>query len=43
MLGHNPGDFPISEEFANRIFSLPMHPYIKKEDQMKIAEILLAK
>jgi len=39
-LGHKPGDFPISEDASNRVFSLPMHPYLKEEDQAKIAEVL---
>jgi dTDP-4-amino-4,6-dideoxygalactose transaminase len=39
-LGYMEGDFPISEDYANRIFSLPMHPYLYKEDQLKIAEIM---
>jgi UDP-2-acetamido-2-deoxy-ribo-hexuluronate aminotransferase len=39
-LGHKPGDFPISEKVAERIFSLPMHPYLKAEEQEKIASIL---
>jgi dTDP-4-amino-4,6-dideoxygalactose transaminase len=40
-LGYKIGDFPISEECAKRIFSLPMHPYLKFKDQKKIAKILL--
>jgi UDP-2-acetamido-2-deoxy-ribo-hexuluronate aminotransferase len=39
-LGYKPADFPISEDCASRIFSLPMHPYLQKEDQVKIAEIM---
>jgi dTDP-4-amino-4,6-dideoxygalactose transaminase len=39
-LGYKPGDFPVIEDCANRIFSLPMHPYLLKEDQVKIAAIL---
>jgi len=39
-LGYKDGDFPISEDYAKRIFSLPMHPYLQKEDQMKITEIM---
>jgi len=35
-LGYKEGDFPISEDYASRIFSLPMHPYLKPEDQEKI-------
>lgn len=30
-LGHSAGDFPISEDTASRIFSLPMHPYLDEQ------------
>ncbi|MBU0973182.1 MAG: DegT/DnrJ/EryC1/StrS family aminotransferase [Proteobacteria bacterium] len=30
-LGYKKGDFPIAESFADRIFSLPMHPYLGEE------------
>jgi dTDP-4-amino-4,6-dideoxygalactose transaminase len=30
-LGYQAGDFPISEELAGRVFSLPMHPYLERE------------
>jgi dTDP-4-amino-4,6-dideoxygalactose transaminase len=36
-LGYQKGDFPISEDCAQRIFSLPMHPYLTEEDQKKIS------
>ncbi len=39
-LGYKMGDFPISEDCASRIFSLPMHPYLGEEDQTAIAELL---
>ena len=39
-LGYAEGDFPISEDFSSRIFSLPMHPYLSNSDQEIIAEIL---
>ena len=39
-LGCKPGDFPVSEDVSSRIFSLPMHPYLKAGDQEEIAEIL---
>ncbi len=32
-LRYKPGDFPVSENIANRIFSLPMHPYLVESDQ----------
>ena len=37
-LGYKNGDFPVSEDRAKRIFSLPMHPYLSARDQQKIAE-----
>ncbi len=39
-LDYKEGDFPVSEERASRIFSLPMHPYMKSEDQEKIIQTL---
>ncbi len=39
-LGYQKGDFPVSEDCAKRIFSLPMHPYLKFEDQERIIEVL---
>jgi len=39
-LGYREGDFPISEEVARRIFSLPMHPYLAEEEQQKITEVM---
>jgi len=39
-LGYKPSDFPVSEDAASRIFSIPMHPYLKPEDQEKIAQVL---
>ena len=39
-LGYGPGDFPVSEAAAARIFSLPMHPYLEKDDQDRIIEIV---
>lgn len=40
FLGYAPGAFPVSEDAANRIFSLPMHPYLTEQDQTKIAEAI---
>ncbi len=39
-LGCQKGDFPISEGTADKVFSVPMHPYLTKEDQDKIIEII---
>jgi dTDP-4-amino-4,6-dideoxygalactose transaminase len=38
-LGYREGDFSLSEDASRRIFSLPMHPYLKLEEQEKIAEV----
>lgn len=40
-LGYKPGDFPVSENFASRIFSLPMHPYLTPSVQERIIGNLL--
>lgn len=40
FLGYQAGSFIVSEDVAKRIFSLPMHPYLKGEDQEKIAKII---
>ncbi len=39
-LGYQNGDFPVSEEIANRIFSIPMHPYLNEEDQDYIVDAI---
>lgn len=39
-LKHTLGDFPVCENIASRIFSLPMYPYLKAEDQETIAKVL---
>lgn len=39
-LGYKPGDFPVSEDCAKRVLSLPMHPYLGNEDQKLIAAVL---
>ena len=41
--GYREGDFPISEDCARRIFSLPMHPYLAAGDRRRIAEVLKGK
>jgi len=40
-LGYGEGAFPVSEDAASRIFSLPMQPYLKEEDQKEISTILI--
>ena len=39
-LQYTAGDFPVSDETSQRIFSLPMHPYLAREDQERIAETI---
>lgn len=36
------GSFPVSERAANRVLSLPMHPYLADEEQKRIASALEA-
>ena len=33
--------YPISEQAARRVVSLPMHPYLNKDDQYKIATLII--
>jgi UDP-2-acetamido-2-deoxy-ribo-hexuluronate aminotransferase len=42
-LGHKSGDFPVSEAAAQRIFSLPMHPYLDAATQDVICSALSGK
>ena len=42
-LGYKPGDFPVTEEMARRIFSVPMHPYLDGGDQELICRHLKVK
>lgn len=39
-LGYEQGAFPVAEDIAKKIFSLPMHPYLQEKDQERISEIL---
>jgi UDP-2-acetamido-2-deoxy-ribo-hexuluronate aminotransferase len=41
-LGYRAGDFPVSEKVSQRIFSLPMHPYLTEADQEYIVAALLS-
>lgn len=40
IIGSCPPLFPVSEDCARRIFSLPMHPYLEASAQRKIAALL---
>jgi UDP-2-acetamido-2-deoxy-ribo-hexuluronate aminotransferase len=42
FLNYKTGDFPVSEDLSSRIFSLPMHPYLKDEEVERICSVLLA-
>ena len=37
-LGYRQGDFPVAEQTSDRIFSLPMYPYLDPSDQNTIIE-----
>jgi dTDP-4-amino-4,6-dideoxygalactose transaminase len=37
-LGYKPGDFPISERFADTIVSLPMHPHLRSADLVSVTK-----
>ena len=39
-LGYRAGDFPVSEDCAARIFSLPMHPYLSLAEQERVADLV---
>ena len=39
-LHYQEGDFPISDDYATRIFSIPMHPYLTSTDQEEVADLL---
>lgn len=39
-LGHSAGDFPVSEDTASKIISLPMHPHLNDEDIVAISECI---
>ena len=41
-LGYKEGDFPISEDTSNHIFSLPMHPYLKENEIERICAVIIA-
>jgi UDP-2-acetamido-2-deoxy-ribo-hexuluronate aminotransferase len=39
-LGHQSGDFPVSEKVANQCLSLPMSPYLSAQDQKKVIDTI---
>jgi UDP-2-acetamido-2-deoxy-ribo-hexuluronate aminotransferase len=40
-LGYQYGDFPESEKASREVLSLPMYPFLSKEDQQKVAQTLI--
>jgi UDP-2-acetamido-2-deoxy-ribo-hexuluronate aminotransferase len=41
-LGYRKGHFPVAEDIARKVFSLPMHPYLEEEEQTEIIRHLNA-
>ena len=41
-LGYQAGDFAVSEDLADRVFSLPMHPYLADESILEIVAAMKA-
>ena len=39
-LGYHKGDFPVAEDRADRVLSLPMHPYLSFDEQDRICEVI---
>lgn len=39
-LGHERGDFPVTESVSDRSLSLPMSPYLAEEDQSRVIDAL---
>jgi len=42
FLDYKQGDFPVAEQVSEKIFSLPMHPYLEKDDQNYITQTINA-
>ena len=40
-LGYKYGDFPVSEKASRQVLSLPMHPYLKEQEQNFIIDSLI--
>ena len=40
FMGYRKGAFPVSEDYSQRVFSLPMHPYLTPAEQEKVAFLL---
>jgi len=42
-LGYGTGDFPVAEDVASRVFSLPIHPYMEKQLQNTVIKDVLGR
>ncbi|MBL8487337.1 MAG: DegT/DnrJ/EryC1/StrS family aminotransferase, partial [Rhodocyclaceae bacterium] len=40
FLGQGPGSYPVAEALCERIFALPMHPYLADADIGRIAAVI---
>ena len=40
--GYKAGDFPLAEAAAERVVSLPMHPYLSDTDQSRVVDAVIA-
>ncbi len=40
FLGYRAGDFPAAEDVVTRVLSLPIHPYLKEEQQQEVVSAL---
>ena len=41
FLRYEKGHCPVAEEIAEKIFSIPMHPYLEEKEQDQVIEALL--
>jgi dTDP-4-amino-4,6-dideoxygalactose transaminase len=39
-LGYHRGDFPVTEQAADQILSLPMYPQLRRDQQERVVEAL---
>lgn len=39
-LSYRNGDFPVAEDSADRVLSLPMHPYLEQEDMERVVSVV---
>jgi len=39
-LRYQEGDFPVSDDYATRNFSIPLHPYLASKDLEEVADLL---